>query len=130
MKRIALTANLQSVGNELLSIPVPITINNDFDTCIKCLTNTAFMCDGGELIIANNLGSTPTRLLCIKHKRTEEFSVYVYDRPIHLKREFVEMKRKSTNTFGKIAFNSILNLKETISYIKELLSNGVILTES
>lgn len=88
------------------------------------------MRDGGELIIANNLGLTPTRLLCIKHKRSEEFSVYVYDRPIHLKREFVELKRKSTNTFGKIAFNSILNLKETISYISELLSNGVILTES
>ena len=123
MERITKTANLQDVGNASLSITVPITVNNDVDTSIKCLTNTTFMKEGGELPINENIGGTPTRLLCIKKKQDEEFSVYEYKDIVHLKREFNEDK------YGKIPSNYIVNLDEVVSTIKDLLSNGEILSE-
>ncbi len=123
MERITKTANLQDVGNPSLSITVPITVNDEVDTSIKCLTNTVFMEKGGELPIIENIGGTFTRLLCIKKKQDEEFSVYEYKNIIHLKRDFNEYK------YGKIPSNFIVNLDEVVSTIKELLSSGEILSE-
>lgn len=123
MERITKTANLQDVGNASLSITIPITVNNDVDTSIKCLTNTVFMKEGGELPINDNIGGTPTRLLCIKKKQDGEFSVYEYNDIILLKREFKE------HNYGKVASNYIVNLDEVVSTIKDLLSSGEILSE-
>lgn len=129
MERIKITSNLQDVGHLTLSIVVPITVNNDVDTLIKCLTNTMFIQNGGELYIDKNLGGTPSRLLCIKKKQDECFSVYEYPYDIMLIREFIKIKRKNTNTFGVIASDSIINLKETISIINGLINQGEILYE-
>lgn len=123
MERITKTANLQDVGNASLSITIPITVNDDVDTIIKCLTNIVFIEKGGELPIIENSGGTPTRLLCIKKKQDEEFSVYEYKDIVHLKREFNEHK------YGKVPSNYIVNLDEVVSTIKDLLSNGEILSE-
>ena len=122
------TANLQEVGHLLLSISIPITVNNEVDTCIKCLTNQVFLQKGGVLEINDNIGETPTRLLCIKRKDEEEFSVYEYPNTILLERTFFEVKRKTCNRKGIIEFDSILNLRETIVFINDLLSKGEILS--
>ena len=116
------TANLQEVGHLLLSISIPITVNNEVDTCIKCLTNQVFLQEGGVLEINDNIGETPTRRLCIKRKDEEEFSVYEYPNTILLERTFFEVKRKTCNRKGIIEFDSILNLRETIVFINDLLS--------
>ena len=123
MERITKTTNLANVGNASLSITIPITINDDVDTCVKCLTNIVFIEKGGELPISENIGGTPTRLLCIKKKQDEEFSVYGFEGVVNLKREFKEHK------YGKISSDYIVNLDEVVSTINDLLSDGEILSE-
>ena len=124
MERITKTANLQEVGNLLLSITIPITVNCYVDTCIKCLTNTVFMEKGGELSIVKNIcGGTYTKLLCIKKKQDEEFSVYEYKDIIHLKREFHKHK------YGTVSSNYIVNLDDIVSTINDMLSSGELLSE-
>ena len=123
MERITKTTNLQDVGNASLSITIPITVNDNVDTCVKCLTNIVFIEKGGELPISENIGGTPTRLLCIKKKQDEEFSVYGFDGIILLKRDFNE------HNYGKVASNYIVNLDEVVSSINDLLSRGEILSE-
>ena len=123
MERITKTANLQDVGNASLSITVPITVNDDVDTIIKCLTDTTFLNNGGERYLAENIGGTPTRLLCIKKKQDEEFSVYEYKDVVHLKRVFNE------HEYGKVSSNHIVNFDEVVLTIEDLLANGEILSE-
>ena len=122
-KELKKTPNLQDVGHLTLSVSVPITINDNVDTCIKCLTNTEFMQNGGELYIDKNLGGTPTRLLCIKNKQDTDFLVYEYPYLVRLKREFKRYK------LGKIPTNSIMNIDEVVANINDLLARSEILSE-